>query len=995
MPTITTANTSVVLVDTASGSPPYIVYFPYSNNVGNIITVRDNDGYASTGNSIILSTNTGTIFPNNQSKIFINQPYGFITLSFQSDGSYSILNTFAFPTGSESAYVYNLNTNKLNIQDNANTSIFNTLTTSTSLLYYNSTQVGNITNAILTTSLNTLSNSLQVQINQTTVVRTYVVVGTANAGITTGTIQFSDDLGANWYNSPQGTKGFYNGGIDISEDSSGYFVACGDNSSTNPRIPSTNLGYIQWSFDGKSWFDSLSPLLSENQIRKRVYFAAGIWHAVGPDSSTKSILWSTDRKNWIPSINNPNQIFSQSSEYTSIAYGNNIWVCCGSNRQPANDAYSLIWSSDGSNWNLSAINNNSSYFYDIIHTGTNFVLLASNANNVNVLTSLTGSNNWINTNINLNNESGYLGTNQNITILLTTSYHKYSINYGNNWVDMTNFPSGIPSRPYYDGSSWWVGLQNNIYNTYRSTDGINWTPFINTINTLFPNGYLIGMVSVNVSSNLNLQLISTVSGQQQSFSISSLQTTNLSLNYFTLENSYNTLNSYDTLSIINNSSPGNGILSVDNISTSYIQTDNLNTKSLSINNLNINTLNVNIQENAVSILASSITASTFYTTYSYNSTIFASTIYTSDLIQTPFMYADNISSSLMYISSLFVSDDINTSYILANSIHVNNLNVSTATISTLSASTSILNLVYADTISTNTLITSTIQFTDYNGSKHELYTYANNLYFEGNIINTNATNPLYFRYTLIDLTGATPASTQISITTANSSGNLNDIQTIHISVQDLSLKIVSGFLNNVAINSVLHLINTTLASDHIYRIDSIEPSAAGDLFLLRLTLLSGINETAITNNIYNIFIESIGIPPPINASANIVTIYAKSNSTKFDLRNTETLVTIPTNIGTYIPGTANGSQFGINLNNNTYSLSHIPALIGSIVYYNGGSYIVANVKCGSISATNGAYITIDSGVQTITVSGLTLTNFPSAINDTNGYALYITLQFLN
>jgi hypothetical protein len=149
MPSRTTVNTSVVLVETASGSPPYIVYFPYSNNVGNIITVRDNDGYASTGNSVVLSTITGTSFSGNQSTIFINQPYGYVTFSVKTDGTYDILNTFAFPTGSDSAYVYNLNTNIIKIQDNSDTAIFNRLTTSTTLLYYNDTQVGTVTNNIL------------------------------------------------------------------------------------------------------------------------------------------------------------------------------------------------------------------------------------------------------------------------------------------------------------------------------------------------------------------------------------------------------------------------------------------------------------------------------------------------------------------------------------------------------------------------------------------------------------------------------------------------------------------------------------------------------------------------------------------------------------------------------------------------------------------------------------------------------------------------------
>jgi len=1000
MPTTTTANTSVVLVDTASGSPPYIVYFPYNNNVGSIITVRDNDGYASTGNSIVLSTITGTSFSGNQSTIFINQPYGYITFSVKSDGTYDILNTFAFPTGSDSAYVYNLNTNILKIQDNSNKNIFNTLTTSTTHLYYNYEQVGDVTKSILDNSLNNLSNNvinlsnnIQSQLRQTTVTRIYVTVGTANIDNVEGTIQFSDDLGVNWYNAIKGTRGFYNGGIDISVNNIGYYVACGDNSSTDPTINSTNLGYIQWSFDGKSWFNSMTPELSKNQIRNRIYYAAGIWHAIGSDSGNKSILWSKDNINWCNSYSSYS-LFDQASIYTGIAYNNNLWVCCGSNSySPTEDSYSLVWSKDGSNWNINDIFDNNSYFYDIAYTGTHFIVLASNLLYKNILVSSTGSNAWNSptTNNNLNNESGYLATNNIITLLVTTSFHKYSLDNGNNWINMENFPSGKPSRPYYDGSAWWVGLQNNPYNTFTSGNGISWSPYINSITTniLYPNGYLTGMVAVNVSSNLNIQLISTVYGLEQSFYTKSLNAQTISIDSFMFKSINN-----NTITITNNTL--NEILKVNNISTTYIETDNFNTKRISADSLSINNLTVTVQQNANYILASTITASTIYIDYSYHSTIFASTIYSSDFIDTIFLNANNISSLKVYTSSLIASDSISTSQISSDNINVNKLNVLSANIDNLYVKTSYLNLMYGDIISTNNAVISTIQLTDYDGSLHQLNTSNHNLYFDGNVINTNSTNPLYFRYTLIDTSGATPTLTQFSITTARSSGNLNDIETLNISVQDISSKLLSGFFHNVAANSILHLLNTALGSDHIYRIDSIQPSASADLFLLKVTLLSGNNQIAVINNVYNMFIESIGIPPPINSPDNIVLIYAKASGGGFNFTIGDAYVIIPEKVGTYLPGTATGSQFGINLNGNTYSSSRIPALIGSITYYTYGGFIVANVKCGSISPTNGGYITIDSGVQVITMSGLTQANFPGAKNDLGqGYSIYITLQFLN
>ena len=202
--TTVTASTSVILVDTYSGLSPYIVYLPYISTVGRIITVRDNDGYASTGNTIILSTVSGAYFPENQSILTINQPFGFITLSSELNGRYSILNTFAFPTGSASAYVYTLNTNTIGIIDKT-TSNFLDITVSTGTLYYGSTSVGNVTNDVLDSNINYINNKITGGINSSLIVRRYVAVG--NSGIpdvATGSIQFSDNI-INWNNALNGT----------------------------------------------------------------------------------------------------------------------------------------------------------------------------------------------------------------------------------------------------------------------------------------------------------------------------------------------------------------------------------------------------------------------------------------------------------------------------------------------------------------------------------------------------------------------------------------------------------------------------------------------------------------------------------------------------------------------------------------------------------------------------------------------------------------------
>jgi len=976
--TVVTASTSVVLVDTSSGLNPYIVYFPYVGSIGRYITVRDNSGYASTGNSVIISTLPGAYFPDNRNTILINQPYGFITFSVQADGHYSVLNTFAFPTGSDSAYVNNINTNNIGIKDST-TNTFNYITASTGSLYLNASTIGNVTNVQLSNAINNVKTLFIDTINLSQVVREYVAVGTSITA-PAGTIQTSSDLGSHWYNSPSGTQGFISSGTDIAHDALGYFIACGDN---NDGLHTSNLGYIQWSFDGKTWYNSTSPLLGPSQQRTKLNYANGIWHALGSGQNGQSILWSVDRTNWNSSFSvalNPNVT------YSGIAYSptQNIWVACGKNTSYAT---SMLWSINGSNWNTtpSLPNIGTTNIYDIIYDGTNFIALLSNTSLAyNIIVSATGSNNWIPTRTNLNKNPGFLGGNSNICIALNESYSVYSLNNGSTWNNITGFPSGIPTRPYYDGSIWWVGINdatNTSYNVYTSPTGNNnWVSSIAT--NLFPSGYPNAIISINTSSNLNIQLISTVYSLQESFGVSSLQANSITLNTFTLDN----MNS-NVLNITSGNS--NGVVYINIISTNTIQTNtlalaNLNIDTLYTYNLTASMLRVNVMH-----------ASTNYTDMSYLSNIYTSTLYASDVINASILVVDTISSMDVYISSL------NVIYDTAQNIDVSTINVSdllnvssNANIKNLTVqNNATMNIAYLDTVSTNIAVTSTIQFIDTQTNRlNELYSRYDKLTFNGVSIQTTQANPLYFSYELLDNTTGTPPDLQ-KFSILSSDGNMNNITSINISVQDIGGTLLGGFFSKVGVYTILHLMNPRTLSDHIFRIDAINESVDTTTYLFSVTLLSGRQEPSEINQPYNFFIESIGIPPPITPPANTATISAPIVAGVFNFNATNAFTNIPSNIGTYIPG---GTSFGINLNNNNYSITTIPAIVGSIVYNTNAGFVVANVKCGSISATNGAYITIDSGVQTITVSGLTINNFPQAANNINtGYSIYITLQFLN
>jgi len=101
MPTITvTPNTNIVLVNTASGDQTTVNLPPVTP--GQLITIRDNVGAASSSNFITITTtggsafSTGTVLPDGNSNIKISQPFGAVTVGYSGGYKWNILNTFAF-----------------------------------------------------------------------------------------------------------------------------------------------------------------------------------------------------------------------------------------------------------------------------------------------------------------------------------------------------------------------------------------------------------------------------------------------------------------------------------------------------------------------------------------------------------------------------------------------------------------------------------------------------------------------------------------------------------------------------------------------------------------------------------------------------------------------------------------------------------------------------------------------------------------------------------
>jgi hypothetical protein len=101
MATITVnANTNIVLVNTASGNQTTVNLPPVTP--GQLITIRDNVGAASSNNPITITTIGGTVFsagtvlPDGNNQITIRQPFGAVTVGYSGGLKWNILNTFAF-----------------------------------------------------------------------------------------------------------------------------------------------------------------------------------------------------------------------------------------------------------------------------------------------------------------------------------------------------------------------------------------------------------------------------------------------------------------------------------------------------------------------------------------------------------------------------------------------------------------------------------------------------------------------------------------------------------------------------------------------------------------------------------------------------------------------------------------------------------------------------------------------------------------------------------
>jgi hypothetical protein len=537
MPTTVTTSTSVVLVATSLNTPPYVVLLPNIGTVGRIITVRDNDGFASFANNILLSTTAGAIFSDGTNAISINQPYGFITFNTNPNGVYYILNTFAFPAGQAAANVSNLTASSITTRQiyftDTGTPSTNVLFTSSSQLYLNSTPLGEVTQSNLNSTIIGLGTFGYLSSLNANIPPVWVAVGQPSSivvGSKLGSIQYSTDS-FTWLNA-SATSGFFNKGNSVAYGN-GLLVAVGENDDG----AGPNLGYNQWSFDGINWNNSISPAMAGNQYRLQVNYNNGLWHSVGatPLGGPRTIQWSTDGKTWNDTTGYPQgggypfpSGSGASGFATGITYGNGVWVASGFCESVPGAG--ILWSSDGSNWsNATSTSWTGSYIKGVAFNGSRFVCLPLNGLNPTTFASniaySTDGKSWSSSGItggNLNNDANQVSGNEYIWLITSggaANQGQYLIwsTDALTWNSNTTF-SGCNNTsrltdPYYDGATWWVGLENNAstQGIFYSGDGISWSRANVTsrfISSGFPNSFAVKPGQ----SNNNLLLVSAITG---------------------------------------------------------------------------------------------------------------------------------------------------------------------------------------------------------------------------------------------------------------------------------------------------------------------------------------------------------------------------------------------------------------------------------------------------------------------------------------------------
>jgi len=188
----TDANTSLIFLNTAT------TVNLGSAIQGQLITIRDSSGFASSANNIRVTTennsNFNTGLPNISNTITLQQPFGYATVQYDSTNGWGILNTFGLEASNTTTPFQELAVNTIFFNDKTLENVQSQLNVSNQTLLLNGSQiqienVGGIPNPLNTVTINAqqinLSNAI---INPTDETQRLNVNGT----VTTNFININD-----------------------------------------------------------------------------------------------------------------------------------------------------------------------------------------------------------------------------------------------------------------------------------------------------------------------------------------------------------------------------------------------------------------------------------------------------------------------------------------------------------------------------------------------------------------------------------------------------------------------------------------------------------------------------------------------------------------------------------------------------------------------------------------------------------------------------------
>jgi hypothetical protein len=352
-------------------------------------------------------------------------------------------------------------------------------------------------------------------------------------------------------------------------------------------------------------------------------------------------MLSRDGSNWFTSGAFFVSPFDLPSFCSGIAYGAGVWVAVGRKQDPNPLLLNAFWSTDGSNFNPTQTPVWATFFdagnpyteiYGIVYDGTKFIIsprFGTNPASSNIAYSYDGKN-WTSAGItggNFNNLAfnlGAAGSNVVLTTKVANSRIVTSANGGFSWTNANNLANcnvitaNLDSKPYYDGTKWYIGIDqafnstNPAQNVFYSYNLSQWTN-ANITSAFIAGGYPLSFCYYPGSYNyiqsflsVNNTLLNTTVITTNTFTTTFISTNILRAATANVTEVFTNFTSTNTtIEFINNiidqqiQTLSSGIVVanegiLNNLSASFISTNSLQVNTVFLETLSAQTLNLDL-----------------------------------------------------------------------------------------------------------------------------------------------------------------------------------------------------------------------------------------------------------------------------------------------------------------------------------------------------------------------------------------------------------------